>query len=66
MLGFAIVRTMTEGNKPTDRDVTSVRLAASERVTSLDPRTHAAWRTWLAALAKDAAAAHDEHGHTVA
>ncbi len=57
MLGFAIVRTMTEGNKPTDRDVTSVRLAASERVTSLDPRTHAAWRTWLAALAKDAAAA---------
>ncbi len=48
---------MTEGNKPSDRDVTSVRLAASERVTSLDPRTHAAWRTWLAALAKDAAAA---------
>lgn len=48
---------MTEGNKPTDRDVTSVRLAASERVTSLDPRTHAAWRTWLAALAKDASAA---------
>lgn len=35
----------------------SVRLAASDRVTSLDPRTHAAWRTWLAALAKDASAA---------
>jgi hypothetical protein len=35
----------------------SVLLAASDRVTSLDPRTHAAWRTWLAALAKDAAAA---------
>ncbi len=48
---------MTEGNKPSDRDVTSVRLAASERVSSLDPRTHAAWRTWLAALAKDASAA---------
>jgi hypothetical protein len=48
---------MTEGNKPSDKDVTSVRLAASERVSSLDPRTHAAWRTWLAALAKDAAAA---------
>jgi hypothetical protein len=49
--------TMSDGNKPSDRDVTSVRLAASERVSSLDPRTHAAWRTWLAALAKDAAAA---------
>ena len=48
---------MTEGNKPSDRDVSSVRLAASDRVSSLDPRTHAAWRTWLAALAKDAAAA---------
>ena len=48
---------MTEGKKPSDRDVSSVRLAASDRVSSLDPRTHAAWRTWLAALAKDAAAA---------
>jgi hypothetical protein len=48
---------MTERKKPSDRDVTSVRLAASERVTSLDPRTHAAWRTWLAALARDAEAA---------
>lgn len=57
MLGFAAVRTMSEGNKPSDRDVSSVRLAASERVNSVDPRTHAAWRTWLAALAKDAAAA---------
>jgi hypothetical protein len=47
---------MTEGKKPSDKDVSSVRLAASERVSSLDPRTHAAWRTWLAALAKDAAA----------
>ncbi len=40
-----------------DHDVSSVRLAASERVTSPDPRTHAAWRTWLAALAHDAEAA---------
>lgn len=47
-----------EGNKPIempiDKDVSSVRLAASERVTSIDPRAHAAWRTWLAALAHDA------------
>ena len=48
---------MTEGKKPSDKDVSSVRLAASERVSSLDPRTHAAWRTWLAALARDAEAA---------
>jgi hypothetical protein len=34
-----------------------VRLAASERVSSIDPRTHAAWRTWLAALATDPDAA---------
>lgn len=53
---------MSEGKKPSEGDALiargvsseSVRLAASERVTSLDPRTHAAWRTWLAALAKDA------------
>jgi hypothetical protein len=44
---------MTEGMKPSDRDVSSVRLAASERVSSVDPRAHAAWRTWLAALAHD-------------
>ncbi len=44
---------MTEGRKPSDRDVTSVRLAASERVRSIDPRAHAAWRTWLSALAHD-------------
>jgi hypothetical protein len=56
---------MTEGKKPDERDALtsltsradSVRLAASERVSSLDPRTHAAWRTWLAALARDAEAA---------
>lgn len=53
---------MTEGKKPSERDglasrTDSVRLAASERARSLDPRTHAAWRTWLAALAKDAEAA---------
>jgi hypothetical protein len=53
---------MTEGRKPSDEDAAlaaseRVLLAASERVSSLDPRTHAAWRTWLAALAKDAAAA---------
>lgn len=45
---------MTDRQKPSDRDVTSVRIAASERAASVDPRTHAAWRTWLAALAKDA------------
>lgn len=44
---------MTDRDKPSD-DVTSVRMAASERAHSIDPRTHAAWRTWLAALAKDA------------
>lgn len=43
---------MTDGKS--DKDMSSVRLAASERVTSIDPRAHAAWRTWLAALAKDA------------
>ena len=51
---------MTDGNDPSDNDVPSVaklRLAASDRVGSLDPRTHAAWRTWLAALAKNAEAA---------
>ncbi|HEY8072824.1 MAG TPA: hypothetical protein VIF62_01910, partial [Labilithrix sp.] len=48
---------MSEGKKPTDQDISSVRLAASERVSSVDPRAHAAWRTWLAALAKDADAA---------
>jgi hypothetical protein len=45
---------MNEPPKPSDEDVTSLRLAASERVSSVDPRAHAAWRTWLAALAKDA------------
>jgi hypothetical protein len=44
---------MSDGKKPSD-SVSSVRLAANERVTSIDPRTHAAWRTWLAALAHDA------------
>lgn len=53
---------MTEGKNQDERDALvsrtdSVRLAASERVASPDPRTHAAWRTWLAALAKDAEAA---------
>jgi hypothetical protein len=47
---------MTERQKPSDKDVSSVRLAANERVSSIDPRAHAAWRTWLAALAKDAEA----------
>lgn len=45
---------MSEEEKPKVSDVSSVRLAATERVTSVDPRAHAAWRTWLAALAKDA------------
>ncbi len=44
---------MTEGRKPSEKDVTSVRLAASERARSVDPRTHAAWRTWLSALGHD-------------
>jgi hypothetical protein len=44
---------MTEGRKPSEKDVTSVRLAASERVRSVDPRAHAAWRTWLTALGHD-------------
>jgi hypothetical protein len=48
---------MSEGKKPSDKDISSVRLAASERVSSVDPRAHAAWRTWLAALARDADAA---------
>lgn len=47
---------MTDRQKPSEKDVTSVRIAASERVSSIDPRAHAAWRTWLAALAKDAEA----------
>jgi hypothetical protein len=45
---------MTERHKPSDKDVSSVVHAASERASSVDPRAHAAWRTWLAALAKDA------------
>ena len=45
---------MTDSKKPSEEDVSSVRLAASERVSSVDPRAHAAWRTWLAALARDA------------
>jgi hypothetical protein len=44
---------MTEHQKPNDKDVASVRIAASERSRSVDPRAQAAWRTWLAALAKD-------------
>jgi hypothetical protein len=45
---------MTERQKPSDKVFESVRLAASERTSSVDPRAHAAWRTWLAALARDA------------
>jgi hypothetical protein len=45
---------MTDRQKPSDQHVRSVRRAASERASSVDPRAHAAWRTWLAALAKDA------------
>ena len=52
---------MTDGNEPSDDDdvssVASLRLAAKGRTTSLDPRTHAAWRTWLTALATNADAA---------
>lgn len=32
----------------------ALREAVSDRVTSIDPRAHAAWRTWLEALARDA------------
>lgn len=48
---------MSDRKKSSDNDVSSVRLAAAERVGSVDPRAHAAWRTWLAALAHDADAA---------
>jgi hypothetical protein len=53
---------MTDREKPPGRDAKRSRtdrvlLAASERITALDPRAHAAWRTWLAALAVDAEAA---------
>jgi hypothetical protein len=44
---------MSDRQKPSDKDVSSVRIAASARVSTIDPRAHAAWRTWLAALAKD-------------
>src|SRR5687767_11685336 len=44
-------------NEPSEKDVASVRLAASERVSSVDPRAHNAWRTWLTALAHDPDAA---------
>lgn len=48
----------TWGSAPTNPNGAAspleLRMAASERVTSVDPRAHAAWRTWLAALAKDA------------
>jgi hypothetical protein len=47
---------MTDRPSPESRDISSVRLAASERVASVDPRAHEAWRTWLSALAKDAEA----------
>ena len=63
LVGCAAVRptqAMTDGTPPSDKDVSrvaSLRLAASDRVSVLDPRAHAAWRTWLAALAKDAEAA---------
>lgn len=45
---------MSDRQKQSEKDVTSVRIAASERASSVDPRAHAAWRTWLAALARDA------------
>ncbi|MDB4943580.1 MAG: hypothetical protein JWP97_3114 [Labilithrix sp.] len=51
---------MTDASDPTEKDaasVASLRLAASDRVSSVDPRAHAAWRTWLAALAISADAA---------
>lgn len=46
---------MTHGKTPSD--IENLRLAASERAGSLDPRAHAAWRTWLKALATSAEAA---------
>jgi hypothetical protein len=51
---------MTDGKHSSDDElpsVASLRLAAKDRAGSLDPRAHAAWRTWLAALAKNAEAA---------
>lgn len=44
---------MTDRQKPSGTHMTSVRIAATERAASVDPRAHAAWRTWLTALAKD-------------
>lgn len=48
---------MSEGKKPREKDVSSVRIAAEGRVRGVDPRAHAAWRTWLKALADDPEAA---------
>ncbi len=46
---------MTHGKTPSD--IENLRLAASTRATSPDPRAHAAWRTWLTVLATSAEAA---------
>lgn len=35
-------------------DLGALRDVVSDRVSSIDPRAHAAWRTWLGALARDA------------
>lgn len=47
---------MSDSNGPSDNDVFA-HLAAIDRAGAVDPRVHAAWRTWLAALARDADAA---------
>ena len=55
---------MSDPSDPNDRDhaddastIASLRLAAEGRVSSPDPRAHAAWRTWLTKLATSAEAA---------
>lgn len=45
---------MSNGTKSGDDDVFAVRTVVHDRVTSVDPRAHAAWRRWLATLAHDA------------
>jgi hypothetical protein len=48
---------MTDGRPPNKKRIPSIarlRIAAVGSVDGVDARTHAAWRTWLAALAKDA------------
>lgn len=45
---------MSGGKNDADGDVSNVRVVVQERVRSVDPRAHAAWRRWLGTLAHDA------------